>query len=158
MPTYTIDYAFDCSCYGSREIEADSPEHAAEIARELHLKDELVCGDWKAAPETGTDNNRVVQILDENSETVDDGFDLPTTDTKFYDYLLIHEWGGQFTTYRFRCPMEHLSTFYLEDELMPDDIAKIMQVLEIDFEPENGESISITQDDEQHTICASCFT
>jgi hypothetical protein len=54
MPKYRITYAFDCSCYGERTIEAESPEQARELAIELHKRDELMIM-WDAQPDLGTD-------------------------------------------------------------------------------------------------------
>jgi hypothetical protein len=76
MAKYTIDWAFDCSCYGSTEIEAGSVEEAAQKARELHQSGSLTQDNWEARPWTGTENERVVMILDERMDCVDDGFDL----------------------------------------------------------------------------------
>lgn len=75
LPKYNIQYAFDCSCYGRVEIEADSPEHAQAIARDLHSKDALIDG-WDPNPEVGTENHRVVSILDESENEVVSYFDL----------------------------------------------------------------------------------
>jgi uncharacterized protein with ATP-grasp and redox domains len=72
---YTIDWAFDCSCYGTTEIEATSEEDAVRQVREMHAS-ELLFTDYEAAPELGMTNERVVLITDENGECVDDGFDF----------------------------------------------------------------------------------
>jgi hypothetical protein len=78
MAKYTITYAFDCPCYGNVEIDADSPEHAAEIAKQMYKEDTLI-DTWDASPEAGCENYRVVSIAGDNDgivEVVDDGFDL----------------------------------------------------------------------------------
>ena len=74
MKKYTINYAFDCSCYGEVEIEANSPEEAAEKAKDLHKKEELYKM-FDPSPDLGVTNERVVAIYD-GEEMVDDGFDL----------------------------------------------------------------------------------
>ena len=75
MPKYTIDYAFDCTCYGSMEIDAKSPKDAAVKARQLFERDELFDG-WDPQPDCGTENHRVVDILDKNMDFAADRFDL----------------------------------------------------------------------------------
>jgi hypothetical protein len=75
---YTVTYGFDCPAYGETDIEAESPEQAADIARTMFLNESLICG-WEYEPSVGCENYRVVSIVDENRQTVDDGFDLPSS-------------------------------------------------------------------------------
>jgi hypothetical protein len=76
---YTIEYAFDVSCYGSVDIEAFSPEEARQKAIELHKADSLM-DEWNPEPEVGTSDHRIVSIEDEDGEVVDDGFSLDEDD------------------------------------------------------------------------------
>lgn len=80
MPKFIINYAFDCSCYGNRTIDADSAEDAVVKAKQMHAEDTLIqC--WDPQPDVGTTNHRVVAIYDADAdgECVDDGFSLDET-------------------------------------------------------------------------------
>lgn len=76
MAKYVITYAFDCPCYGKIEIDADSPEHAAKLAKQMHKEDTLINA-WEAAPEVGCESYRVVSIAEGDEEgEIYEGFDL----------------------------------------------------------------------------------
>jgi hypothetical protein len=71
---FNVTYAFNCPCYGTVEIEAESVEEAAEIAKLKHNADNLIRG-WDPAPEAGSEGYRVVSI-DLDGEVLNDGFNL----------------------------------------------------------------------------------
>jgi len=73
---FLVDWAFDCSCYGTTEVSASSLEECAAKVKLMYEKDELF-QNWEARPELGMTDPRIVLIVDEaTTEVVDDGFPL----------------------------------------------------------------------------------
>lgn len=65
MPRYSVDIAFDCSCYGTWGVEADNPEQLLEKIKAMFNND--VPLQAEPMPSTGTSNWRIVAGYDEDA-------------------------------------------------------------------------------------------
>ena len=75
MKTYDILFACDVACYGSEEIEAETPEQALAIALNTDMVDDVLLeAQWDSS--TG---QRIVSIED-GTETVIEDVAIDTTD------------------------------------------------------------------------------
>lgn len=73
---FLVDWAFDCSCYGTTEVTANSLEECQAKVKLMYDSEELF-KDWDTKPELGVTDPRVVLIVDEaTTEVIDDGFPL----------------------------------------------------------------------------------
>jgi len=68
MPKFSVTAAFSVECYRDFEIEATDLEHALQELKRMDADDSLF---QNYAPEyESADDHRIVEILDENRETV----------------------------------------------------------------------------------------
>ena len=65
-------------------------------------------------------------------------------------YTLIHDWRDGFGHYDIRCDID-IKGSWCDGLELPDEIEHIIQKLEIDFEPDKGESITIEEVEESPT-------
>ena len=67
MPKFVVDYAFEVTCRGRVEIEADDLDHAHRKAEALLNANELIDG-WDYKPEEGMMDERIVMVSPEEEQ------------------------------------------------------------------------------------------